>query len=206
MAAKDAFSIEILGRGAHAATPELGIDSILVASQLVSGLHHLISRRINPADSTALNVGTIHGGNSQSVLANQVEITGTIRSIIPQSRAELRSAVELLAKGAALSSGASVRVTWANEMPAVLNDKGLVALADEVFGRILGRENVVRIADPPMTTDDFALYAERVPSLYIKLGVGSEEPLHSSNFDVDEECIRHGIEALYDLTQEIINA
>jgi len=206
MAAKDAFSIEILGRGAHAATPELGIDSILVASQLVSGLHHLISRRVNPADSTALNVGTIHGGNSQSVLANQVEITGTIRSIIPQSRAELRSAVELLAQGAALSSGASVRVTWANEMPAVLNDQGLVALAGEVFGRVLGRENVVRIADPPMTTDDFALYAERAPGLYIKLGIGSEEPLHSSNFDVDEECIRHGVEALYDLIREIINA
>ncbi len=206
MAAKDAFSIEISGRGAHAATPELGIDAILVASQLVSGLHHLISRRINPADSAALNVGTIHGGNSQSVLANHIEITGTIRSITSQSRLELREAVEKLAEGSALSSGASILVTWANEMPAVVNDSALVELAKRVLGNVLGSENVVHATDPPMTTDDFALYAERAPGLYIKLGVGSAEPLHSSRFDVNEECIRHGIEGLYELTRKVIQS
>jgi len=205
MAAKDAFSIKITGQGAHAATPELGIDSILVASQIVSELHHLISRRINPADSAALNVGTIHGGHSQSVLADEVEITGTIRTISAESRKGLRLAITRLAEGVAISSGAQISVVWANEMPAVVNNQNLVAVAKKVFGGVLGLENVIELTEPPMTTDDFALYAERVPGLYIKLGVGSNYPLHSSNFDVDEECLRHGIEVLHELIFELIS-
>jgi len=205
MAAKDAFSIQIKGRGAHAATPELGIDSILVASQLVSELHHLISRRVNPADSAALNVGTIHGGHSQSVLADEVEITGTIRTISAETRTGLRLAITRLAEGVATSSGAQIKVVWANEMPAVVNNQNLVAISKKVFGGVLGLENVIELSEPPMTTDDFALYAEKVPGLYIKLGVGSNYPLHSSNFDVDEECLRHGIEALHELVFELIS-
>jgi amidohydrolase len=205
MAAKDAFSIQIFGQGAHAATPELGIDSILVASQIVSQLHQLISRQVNPSDSVALNVGTIHGGYSQSVLANQVEITGTIRTINADTRASLRLAVSRLAEGTAMSSGARVSLVWANEMPAVINDQMLVALSKDVFERIVGSENVVEISDPPMTADDFALYAERVPGLYIKLGVGSNYPLHSSHFDADEESIRHGVEVLHELILELLS-
>jgi amidohydrolase len=205
MAAKDAFSIKITGRGAHAATPELGIDSILVASQVVSELHHLISRRVNPADSAALNVGTIHGGHSQSVLADEVEITGTIRTISAETRTGLRLAITRLAEGVATSSGAQIKVVWANEMPAVVNNQNLVAISKKVFGGVLGLENVIELSEPPMTTDDFALYAEKVPGLYIKLGVGSNYPLHSSNFDVDEECLRHGIEALHELVFELIS-
>jgi amidohydrolase len=205
MAAKDAFSIQIFGQGAHAATPELGIDSILVASQIVSQLHQLISRQVNPSDSVALNVGTIHGGYSQSVLANQVEITGTIRTINADTRASLRLAVSRLAEGTAMSSGARVSLVWANEMPAVINDQMLVALSKDVFERIVGSENVVEISDPPMTADDFALYAERVPGLYIKLGVGSNHPLHSSHFDADEESIRHGVEVLHELILELLS-
>ena len=206
MAAKDAFSIEILGQGAHAATPELGIDSILVASQIVSELHHIISRQVNPSDSAALNVGTIHGGYSQSVLANQVEITGTIRTINADTRAALRLAVTRVTEGTAMSSGARINLVWANEMPAVINDHALVEISKRVFERVVGAKNVVQISDPPMTADDFALYAEKVPGLYIKLGVGSDHPLHSSHFDVDEECIRHGVEALYELTLELISS
>jgi len=205
MAAKDAFSIKITGRGAHAATPELGIDSILVATQIVSQLHHLISRQVNPSDSAALNVGTIHGGHSQSVLADEVEITGTIRTINADSRAGLRLGVTRLAEGVAISSGARIILEWANEMPAVINNQDLVAISTKTFGRVVGLENVVLISDPPMTADDFALYAEKVPGLYIKLGVGSNYPLHSSHFDVDEECIRHGVEALHELTLELIS-
>ena len=69
----------------------------------------------------------------------------------------------------------------------------------------MGLENVIELSEPPMTTDDFALYAEKVPGLYIKLGVGSNYPLHSSNFDVDEECLRFGIEALHELVFELIS-
>lgn len=205
MAAKDAFSIQVLGRAAHAATPELGIDSILVASQIVLQLHHLISRQVNSSDSAALNVGTIHGGDSQSVLANQVEITGTIRTISADTRAALRLAVTKLAEATAMGSGARLNLVWANEMPSVINNKGLVEVATRVFRSVIGEENVVQISTPPMTADDFALYAERIPGLYIKLGVGSNHPLHSSHFDVDEECIRHGAEALYELILELIS-
>jgi amidohydrolase len=207
MAAKDAFRLQVLGAGAHAATPSGGVDAILAASTLVTNLHHLVSRRTDAHERAALNVGTIAGGRSQSVLADRVEMTGTIRSLDERVRRRLRDALEQVAAGVAATSGATVDVEWANAMPAVRNAPPLVSRAQPILSERLGTANVRRLTDPPMTSDDFALYAERVPGLYLKLGVcgpGGCRPLHHSLFDVDERAIGTGVEALDTLVRSLL--
>lgn len=209
MAAKDAFRIRVHGSAAHAATPSGGRDAILAISHLVLGLHHLVGREVDPDQRVALNVGTIGGGASQSIVPAEAEITGTVRSVDPDTRARMRAAVERVAAAAAALVDATADVEWANEMPPVMNDPRLVAVARSVLPDVLGPEGLRSLDGPPMTTDDFALYAERVPGLYLKLGVA--EPgatvwpsLHDGRFDVDERAIDVGVTTLVTLARHLL--
>jgi amidohydrolase len=204
MAAKDAFGIHVKGVGAHAATPSRGVDAILVSSQLVVALHHLISRSTDAGDLASLNVGTISGGRSQSVLADGVHLTGTIRAVDEAVRTRLKARLEQVVAGVASAGGATAEVEWANAMPAVRNHADVAVRAHRVLP---DRAQVARISDPPMTTDDFALYAERVPGLYVKLGVAGPDgchPLHHSLFDVDERAIATGVDGLDVLVRSLL--
>ncbi len=207
MAAKDAFRIRIIGAAAHAATPSRGRDAILAVSQLVVSLHHLIAREIDPGERAALNVGTIRGGSSQSIVPAVAEITGTLRTVDPDLRDRLRASIDRVAAASAGLTRLDYELEWANEMPEVRNDRVLVQRAIEVLPGVTEVRHVRLLDQPPMTTDDFALYAERVPALYLKLGVCGTEaqcpPLHDGRFDVDEQAIDTGVAALAALTTDV---
>lgn len=201
MAAKLAFKVVVHGRGAHAATPQLGRDALLGASQMVVSLHTLVSRERDPSERAALNVGTISAGTSQSIVASAAEFSGTVRTVSDSVAARLKSAIERTVAGVAAAYGLTADVDWKNEMPAVRNDRRLVALAHALLPEVDAVDEVVTLSDPPMTSDDFALYAARWPGLYMKLGVAAPgaahwPSLHDGGFDVDESCIRTGAEAL----------
>lgn len=206
MAAKDAFEIRITGASAHVATPARGRDAILAASVLVTTLHAAVARRRDPQEQMALNVGTISGGNSQSSLANDVTITGTLRTHEEAVRERLKAVITAVAEGTGVQFDTVVRVRWANEMPAVVNDSRLVAMAQAILP---GVAQVTQLDPGPMTSDDFALYSALAPSLYLKLGVAApghapSAPLHSGSFDVDESCIEVGVAALTALSRALL--
>jgi N-acetylcysteine deacetylase len=206
MAAKDGFQITVMGAAVHAATPRDGRDALLAASSLVAQLYAVVSRRRNPDDMVAFNIGTMSGGMSQSLVAPSAVLTGTLRTHDDALRAALKAAIGQVCAGIGLAHDVDVRLEWADAMPAVLNDPTLVNLATR---SLAGLVEVESIATPPMTTDDFALYAERWPGLYLKLGVGAPgardwPSLHSPGFDIDEECLRTGVGAIETLTRAVI--
>jgi amidohydrolase len=201
MAAKLAFKVSVLGKGAHAATPHLGADALLGASQMVVALHTLLGRDVEPGERVALNIGTMSGGTSQSIVSAKAEFTGTLRTVDDQVGAHLRSSVERVVAGVGATYGLSPSVEWKNEMPAVHNDPRLVDLARRTLPDQADVQDVVVIEQPPMTSDDFALYARRWPGLYMKLGVATPAAaqwpsLHDGRFDVDDRSIPTGAEAL----------
>lgn len=206
MAAKDSFKIDVVGAAAHAATPATGRDSVLAISQLVTSLHATLARRRNPDEMVAFNVGTIMGGASQSAVAPSAAITGTLRTHDEVVRVRLKRTVEQICAGFAQQQDLQVILTWADEMPTLVNESGLVALA-----RGLGSDiaDVTALSTPPMTTDDFALFAQRWPGLYLKLGVrepGALEspPLHSPKFTIAEESLLTGVGAIEWLAREVL--
>lgn len=206
MGAKDAFEVTVSGRSAHAATPADGRDAILAAAAFVMTLHGGVARRRDPNELFALNVGTIAGGTSQSSLATEVNLTGTLRTHDQAVRERLRSAIAAFADGTGVQFDSTVKLRWANEMPAVINDGDLVAVAHET---LQGVANVVSLDAGPLTSDDFALYATLAPTLYLKLGIappglGPAAPLHSGNFDVDERSIRVGVNSLVALCLDLL--
>lgn len=209
MASKDAFSVTITGRGGHAATPSRGRDAILALAALVQALHAGVARSMDAADRVAFNIGTVAGGRSQSVVAEEASLTGTLRTVDPSVRTRLREAIERITAGVAAAHGVGADLMWADEMPAVTNDPRLVRRALDVTTRVLGPHGARSLKDPPMTADDFALLALRAPAVYLKLGVAGPSgtpwpPLHSGLFDVDERCIGAGVAVMAALTADLL--
>lgn len=207
MGAKDAFAIDLRGQGAHAATPSRGRDAILGLGALISGLHAGVGRALDATDRAAFNIGTVQAGRSQSVIAEDASLTGTLRTVDPEVRARLRATIERVTGGVAATHGLTADLRWADEMPPVLNDPGLaqraIAVAKDAGIRVR------RLSEPPMTADDFALLGAGRPALYLKLGVrdpASDDwpPLHNGHFDVDDRCVGVGVRLLTGLVTSLL--
>jgi amidohydrolase len=200
MAAADSFIVEARGESSHAGEPHKGRDAIFAASSLVVQLKALLGREIPPGEPAAINVGTIHGGASQSVVADLVELSGTLRSLGGNRRERLLQRMRGIAEGVSSETECSVRLHVSDSFPAVVNDPELYERALEVLPETLGSNRVRVLTDVPMTADDFAHYLEAVPALYVKLGCASAEgsvyPLHHRCFDIDERVIWTGVEAV----------
>jgi amidohydrolase len=200
MAAADSFIVEVRGESSHAGEPHKGKDAIFAAGSLVVQLKALLGREIPPAEPATINVGTIHGGASQSVVADRVELSGTLRSLGGDRRERLLRSMQRVAGGTSGDTGCSVRLNVSDSFPAVVNDPELYERALEILLKTLGSDKVSVLTDVPMTADDFAHYLEAVPALYIKLGCapaeGSVYPLHHHCFDIDERVIWTGVEAV----------
>jgi amidohydrolase len=200
MAAADSFIVQVRGESSHAGEPHKGKDAIFAAGSLVVQLKALLGREIPPAEPAAINVGTIHGGASQSVVADLVELSGTLRSLGGDRRERLLRSMQRVAGGTSGDTGCSVRLNVSDSFPAVVNDPELYERALEILLETLGSDRVRVLTEVPMTADDFAHYLEAVPALYIKLGCAPEEgsvyPLHHRCFDLDEQVIWTGVEAI----------
>jgi amidohydrolase len=210
MAAADSFIVEVSGESSHAGEPHKGKDAIFAAGSLVVQLKALLGREIPPAEPATINVGTIHGGASQSVVADIVELSGTLRSLGGDRRERLLRSMQRVAGGTSGDTGCSVRLNVSDSFPAVVNDPELYKRALEILLETLGSDRVRVLTEVPMTADDFAHYLEAVPALYIKLGCapteGSVYPLHHRCFDIDERVIWTGVEAISSILLDTMEA
>lgn len=203
MAAKDAFRVDFTGEAAHVAMPAAGRDALVALSAFVLQFYALAPRRRNASEPVALNIGTASAGSSQSQLPPRSVLTGTIRTHHRETRDRIVTAVDALAEGIAVGHGVGVEVTWSDAMPAVQNEPELAQRA----AAALGEAAVTTDLGLPMASEDFALFAERGPSLYLKLGVrgnGAAHPLHSARFAPDEDAIDSGVDALETIIRDIL--
>ena len=210
MAAADSFVVKVRGESSHAGEPHKGKDAIFAAGSLVIQLKALLGREIPPGEPVAINVGTIRGGVSQSVVADLVELSGTLRSLGGDHRERLLQRMQRVAEGISSETGCSVRLRVSDSFPPVVNDPERYERALEVLPQTLGSDRVRVLADVPMTADDFAHYLEAVPALYMKLGCapveGNVYPLHHRCFDIDEQVIWTGVEAVSSILLDTMEA
>jgi amidohydrolase len=206
MAAADSFIVEVRGESSHAGEPHKGKDAVFAAGSLVVQLKALLGREIPPAEPAAINVGTIHGGASQSVVADLVELSGTLRSLGGDRRERLLRSMQRVVGGISGETGCSVCLHVSDSFPAVVNDPELYERTLKILPETLGNDRVRVRTDVPMTADDFAHYLKATPALYMKLGCapaeGSVYPLHHRCFDIDERVIWTGVETISSILLE----
>jgi len=198
MAAPTAIAITIRGRGGHAAQPQEGIDAIAAASQVVMALQTVVSRSTGPADTVVLTIGTIEGGERHNIIAEQVRMTGTIRTFDAKVLERTLRRAEDVVAGVTAAMGATYEFSHYTSCPVLVNDAGMTALVEREARAFFGDEGVLRRA-PNTGADDMACFLERVPGCYFFLGARPRQrsrrfPHHHPRFDFDERALTVGLE------------
>jgi amidohydrolase len=199
-AATDGFALTITGKGGHAARPHLSVDPVAVSFQVGSALHTLMTRERSPAQPAVLTVGAIHGGTAGNVIADSVELRGTLRTYDPQLRTHLKQRVEEMVAGIATAMRAGAALRWDEGYPPTVNDPRITALMQRAIGGVVGTENLVE-HEASLGGDDMAYFLAAVPGCYARLGSanparGLDAPHHSARFDFDEDALPIGVDVL----------
>lgn len=199
-AAADDLELTIIGESGHGARPHEAIDAIWIASQVITTLQQAISRTQNPLRPVVLTIGKISGGRAPNVIADKVEMVGTVRSLHPETHAQLPAWIEQIVASVCQSYGARYELHYRRGVPSVQNDPLLTQLLESAAKDAWGPDQVQVLLEPSLGAEDFALFLEHAPGTMFRLGVGYPDrpnhPLHHPQFEVDERAIVTGVVTL----------
>jgi len=188
------FDITVKGLSAHAASPQMGIDAVVVAAELITMLQTAITRSLDPHNDALLTIGRIDGGVARNVIADKVVLNATLRVLEEEVFERLLTRINAMMNGLAMATGAKFSFKELMHYPRVENPRPLV---EDLYTYLdMGDMEDVVLVEPVMAAEDFACYQELVPGLFIFLGIGREDapPLHSDTFDFNEDNLLLGIE------------
>lgn len=211
MAAADVFTIKVKGKSAHGAYPWLAVDPVVTAAQIVTGLQTIVSRQTElTEDAAVLTVGMIHGGVRNNIIPDQVELTGTIRTLDKDMQQKIWAAIRRTATNIAESAGATAEVDIVNYAPITYNDPRLTERMLPTLQRVAGPSHVV-LQKAVTGAEDFAYFQEKVPGLFVFVGgmpkgknPAETAPHHTSGFFVDESGLTLGVQAIATLAADYL--
>jgi amidohydrolase len=208
-AGSDTFKITIRGKSSHGARPHKGIDAVYIASQVVVSLYSVLSRTIDPVNPAVVSIGKISGGSRSNIIADEVIMEGTVRTLNKETQEKIKQLIESIVISNTQPFGASYSYTYNKGSSPLYNHPDLTAILRPSLVNAVGQNNV-RSFSPQMVAEDFSEYSERLPGFYFLLGVKpawkkSVHPLHSSQFNPDENCIPIGIKVLCHLLLDCLD-
>lgn len=192
MASADEIYVTIKGKGGHAALPHLLNDPLLMASQIIINLQQIISRYNKPDNPSVLSFGFIEGLGATNIIPDTVTLKGTFRTFNEDWRFKAHDKMKKIANSICESAGGTCDFDIKIGYPFLVNDKYITQTSIEAAQNYLGKENVVDL-DLRMTSEDFAFISQKSPSCFYRLGTGDGKTvrrLHTSKFDVDENCLK----------------
>ncbi len=204
MASSDAMHIKVTGRQTHGAVPWGGVDPIVVASQIVLGLQTIASRQLDvTATPSIITIGTFHGGVRSNIIPDEVELSGTIRTFLPEVRQDIERRIRHTVEHIAASAGATAEVQINYGYPVTVNDPELTMQMLPSLERV---SDSVKQTAKITGAEDFSYFANEVPGLFIFLGVAPPDAdlatvprNHSPYFFADEAALLTGVRALASL-------
>jgi hippurate hydrolase len=206
MAATAEFTITVKGKGGHAAMPHRAIDSIVVASQVVTAFQTIASRTTDPVESVVVTVTKFHGGDAYNVIPEKVELAGTVRTLKKEVAALARERIHAICDGIAATYGATIHVDYDSNYPVTFNHPDEAVFAGDIAAAIAGDGQVQRAMQPVMGGEDFSYMLEARPGAFIFIGNGDSANLHHEAYDFNDEVIPHGMSYWVRLAESALGA
>lgn len=202
MAASDRLEIKILGRGAHAGQPQNGVDAITISADVIQGIGHIMSRQLDPLETATISIGMIQGGERYNVIAREVVINGTVRTLSSKVRQEIPYKIERMLKGITDSQGGGYELSYRLGYPVLVNADEPVEIVTQAVNNVLGDEAICKTFRPVLGAEDFANYLEKISGAFFLLGCGNKDGatrvLHGPDFDIDEHALMLGARIMYE--------
>jgi amidohydrolase len=212
MASTDNFIIRVKGRQTHGAIPWGGIDPIVIGAQIVTSLQTIISRSVNITEAPAVvTVGRFTGGNRSNIVPEEVELEGTVRAFDENVRKDIHNRLRTMATNIAEAAGATATVEFGLGYPVTRNDPALTERMAATLRRVAGESNV-RLASLTGTAEDFSFFQQKVPGMFIFLGVTPRDQdytrapqNHSPLFFADESALPVGVRVMTNLALDYLH-
>jgi len=192
MAAMDLFSIAINGTGVHAALPHEGTDAIVAVGNLIGAIQSISSRSVNAQSPVVISLTQVHGGDTLNALPNKVELKGTVRALSDDTRSLVRHRLEAIVSGVAVAHDVKASLDFTPLYPVTVNDAQSARLCAEVARELWGANLVTTDYLPSMASEDFAFMLAVKKGAYAWIGNGQTTPLHSPDFDFNNDLIPLG--------------
>ena len=197
MASCDELFMRVKGKGGHGAHPHQNIDPIVITAQIITAMQQVVSRQADPRIPTVLSWGKIIGEGATNVIPNEVYLEGTFRTFDEEWRAQAHVKMQKLAEGIAESFGADCEFEVRKGYPFLSNEPVLTGKVRSYAEDYLGAEQVVDLDLWP-AAEDFSYYSQVADACFYRLGTGNREkgissPVHTPDFDIDEEALQVSI-------------
>ena len=204
--ATDRFEIHILGSEGHSAFPELCIDPVVTAAEVIGALQTIVSRKIAAAEPAVVSVCHMEAGNVYNVIPAEATLVGATRTFGEETRTRLPLVMEQIVRGICSAHGASYTFDFQKGYASVINDPELTRQGRERIERVFGPQAVLEIG-PLMPGEDFSALQKNCPGFFVELGAGNAEkgcniPHHNRLYKMDEDALRYGVEYLYRTLKE----
>jgi hippurate hydrolase len=209
MAATDEVQITLRGRGGHGAMPQLVVDPVVAAAQVISALQTIASRNVSPLDSVVVSICSMQTSQlgAFNVIPEHVRLVGTVRSFRSETRDLAEKRLREITTKIAEALGCSADVSYTRGYPATINSAREAQFAARVGERVFGKGNVITEHEPTMGGEDFSYMLQARPGAYVFLGQGGPAGgcfLHNPNYDFNDEVIPLGAGFLAALVEEAL--
>jgi len=207
MAAMDIFEVTLRGRGGHAAQPNLTIDPIVVASQLVQAWQTIVSRNVDPLESAVVSVTQFHAGNAWAVIPEEVVLRGTVRTFNPKVQSAIEQRMQEIGRGMAAAHQCVFEWRYEKRFPPTINSALETEFAARAGAAVFGDAHVRRDLAPSMGSEDFGWMLLEQPGSYAWIGSGGHGDclLHNPYYDFNDDIIAHGASYWVTLAQQFLS-
>lgn len=195
-AASDRFYIHLKGKGCHGGFPQDGIDAVLMGAETVVALQSIVARQVSPMENAVVTTGIFQSGTKSNVVAETAYLEGTCRTVDPAVRDLLEERIEKTVRGVAEMNGGTYSYEYFRGYPSVINTQSAVEYLTEACSAL--KVPVITLKRPRMGGEDFAYFAEKVPSAMYRLGCtdpqkgGEIFKAHNAHFAPDESSLLFG--------------
>jgi len=193
MSAAEVFKVTLTGKGGHGAMPHQGVDPVLAAAQVVTGLQSIVSRNVPPLQTAVVSVTTIHAGEAFNVIPPKVEMQGTIRTFEPAVRQRVLARFDKIVHGVAEAFECEAQIEMKVVSPATVNDEKIAQRVREIASKMLPGDQI-STDERSVGSEDMSYILEQVPGCYILVGSANADqnldaPHHHPRFDFDERAL-----------------
>jgi hippurate hydrolase len=192
MASADHLTIDLEGKGGHAARPHLSIDTLLVGAQIVNQLQSIVARNVDPLEAAVVSICMFQAGHTDNVIPQHAQLRGTARALTDEVRKTLLQRIEEVVAGTARMYGAKAKLTCTNGYPVLVNNTRQTDFAASVAREIAGHDKVETEVAPVMGAEDFAFMLGERPGAFIFVGNGDSAGLHHPAYNFNDEAIPIG--------------
>jgi amidohydrolase len=192
LASAEHITIELEGKGGHAARPHLAVDTILVGAQIINALQSVVARNVDPLEAAVVSVCMFQAGFTDNVIPQHATLKGTARAFTKETGELLRRRINEIVEGTARLYGATAKITYKNGYPVLVNHERETEFAASVAREIVGKDKVDMNVPPRMAAEDFAFMLNERPGAFIWVGNGDSAALHHPAYDFNDEAIPLG--------------